>query len=142
MALLYQRVSLPGPVPVGVPEYLPADLVGLSDDSLADLPAAIGIPAATQLGYLDTGFLPAGDPPVPPVTLPVSNVQLRIALQDAALLDDMNAAVFGSPDLNDDIRWLYSSVFLIDEAFIVTAMAAVGINRPAIFAAAALVPPQ
>lgn len=142
MTSTYQRITLVPLADVGLPAPLPLDLLGLDDTSLADVPLAVGVPAATQLGYLNTGFLPIPDPPPPPPTVVVSNVQLRIALSDAALLDDMDAAVAASPDPNDDIRWHYASVFQIDEVFIVAAMASVGINRPAIFAAAQAVPPS
>lgn len=141
MTLLYQRVTLVPPAPVGGPDLLPPELVGLDDASLADLPAAIGVEAATQLGYLNTGFTPIPDPPPPPPPVVVTNVQLRIALSDASLLDDMNNAVFASPDPNDDIRWLFGTVFEIDQAFIVAAMNSVGIPRAAIFAAAQAVTP-
>lgn len=136
----YQRITLVPLADVGPPGPLPADLVGLADGSLADVELAIGIPAATELGYLNTGFLPVAVP-VPPPGIVVTNSQLRIALNDAALLDDMDAAIAASPDPNDDIRWRYDSLFNINNPAIVLAMASVGIDRPAIFAAAQAVTP-
>lgn len=141
MTLNYQRVTLAPSADVDVPAPLPADLLGLTDDSLADVPAAIGTEAATQLGYLNTGFLPVADPPPPTPPVVVTNAQLRIALSDAALLDDMNTAVSASPDPNDDIRWVFNNAFNINDPIIIAAMNSVGINRPAIFAAAQAVPP-
>ena len=140
MVLNYQRATLAPPAPVGIPQPLPADLLGLDDASLADVEAAIGVDAATQLGYLNTGFTPVPDPPPLPPPLVVSNTQLRIALNDAGLLDDMNTAVAGL-GADDQIRWTYNSAFSIDDPAVIAAMASVGINRPAIFAAAAAVPP-
>lgn len=137
----YQRVALPGNIPVGDPGSLPADLEGLDDVSLADLTAAIGVPAATQLGYLDTGFLPVVFPD-PPSRVPVTNSQLRIALFDAFLLDDVEAAVALLPQ-DVQIRWQYNSVFSVDQAVIVTIFTAALIDDPtrqAVFAAAAEVP--
>jgi hypothetical protein len=65
----YQRVQLSTGAHVGAPAALPADLVGLDDGSLANLPAALDPAALEQLGYADTGFLPVADPPAPTPTL-------------------------------------------------------------------------
>jgi hypothetical protein len=134
---IYQRKQLSTDTDVGPPGPLPDDLDGLADVSLADIEAAVGHDAAAQLGYLDTGFFPVVAGPVPGS---VTNSQLRIALSDAALLDDANNAVATSPDPNDDIRWQYNSVFSETDAWLLTVFGSVGINHVTIFAAARAVP--
>ena len=63
--MLYQRKTLPSTL-MGDPAPLPAELVGLSDASLADLSAAVP-DAAEQLGYAGQGFFPFTPPaPEPP----------------------------------------------------------------------------
>lgn len=61
---LYQRKTLPSTL-MGDPAPLPAELVGLSDASLADLSAAVP-DAAEELGYAGQGFFPVTPPPPEP----------------------------------------------------------------------------
>ena len=61
---LYQRKTLPSTL-MGNPAPLPAELVGLSDESLADLSASVP-EAAQELGYAGQGFFPVPPPPPPP----------------------------------------------------------------------------
>lgn len=58
--MLYQRRLVPSMVDVGEPAALPANLQGLTDDTLADLTRSLG-QAATELGYTGHGFFPATD---------------------------------------------------------------------------------
>jgi hypothetical protein len=62
--MLYQRKTLPSTL-MGDPAPLPAALVGLSDASLADLSAALGV-AAGELGFDGQGFFPFTPPPPEP----------------------------------------------------------------------------
>jgi hypothetical protein len=62
--MLYQRKTLPD-TNMGDPAPLPAELVGLSDDSLADLSAALGV-AADETGFAGQGFFPYTPPPPEP----------------------------------------------------------------------------
>ena len=62
--MLYQRKTLPS-TNMGNPAPLPAELVGLSDASLADLTAALGV-AAGELGFDGQGFFPVTPPPPEP----------------------------------------------------------------------------
>ena len=62
--MLYQRKTLPS-ILMGEPAPLPAALVGLSDECLADLSASVP-QAAQELGYAGQGFFPVPPPPPPP----------------------------------------------------------------------------
>lgn len=55
---LYQRKLLSDDSDIGEPGPLPGDLVGLADESLADLSWV----AASQ-GYVGAGYFPVADPP-------------------------------------------------------------------------------
>ena len=89
--MLYQRKTLPSTL-MGDPAPLPAELVGLSDASLADLSAAVP-EAAQELGYAGQGFFPVQpDPPPPPVVDELNKIDFlrlftqaeRIAIRQAA----------------------------------------------------------
>ena len=89
--MLYQRKTLPGP--------LPAELVGLSDACLADLSAAVP-DAAAELGYVNQGFFPYTPPPPPPAPVDELNkidfLRLftqaeRIAIREAAAVNPLIA---------------------------------------------------
>lgn len=58
--MLYQRISIASAEPVGEPAPLAEALIGLADESLADLPAALD-PCPPE--WLDTGFLPVEPTP-------------------------------------------------------------------------------
>jgi hypothetical protein len=140
----YQEVTVPGNVPVGVPAPLPLDLVGLADVSLADLTPAIGVPAATQLGYLNTGYLPV-PPPSPTPHFTVSAGALRIALDRVGLLNDFNSAVNGLSQ-EFDLWWDHQPTFTLGSLFILAVMAEAGPplsdDMEAVFVAAASVEPE
>lgn len=74
--MFYQRKILPSTL-IGGPAPLPAELVGLSDECLADLSASVP-QAAQQLGYAGQGFFPVEEPsqppPPPPPTPPPTTV--------------------------------------------------------------------
>jgi len=89
--MLYQRKTLPS-TNMGNPAPLPAELVGLSDASLADLTAALGV-AAGELGFDGQGFFPVTpEPPAPPPVDELHKVDFlrlftqaeRIAIRQAA----------------------------------------------------------
>ena len=92
--MLYQRKTLPS-TNMGDPAPLPAALVGLSDASLADLSAALGV-AADETGFAGQGFFPfTPEPPPPPPVDELHKVDFlrlftqaeRIAIRQAAKLN-------------------------------------------------------
>jgi len=94
--MLYQRKTLPD-TNIGDPAPLPAELVGLSDDSLADLSAALGV-AADETGFAGQGFFPyTPEPPPPPPVDELHKVDFlrlftqaeRIAIRQAAKLNQV-----------------------------------------------------
>ncbi|MCA3505093.1 MAG: hypothetical protein IOD05_17940 [Rhodobacter sp.] len=96
--MLYQRKTLPSTL-IGDPAPLPAELVGLSDASLADLSAAVP-EAAQELGYAGQGFFPVQpDPPPPPVVDELNKIDFlrlftqaeRMAIRDAAAVNPLIA---------------------------------------------------
>lgn len=134
----YQRKTLAPLADVGSPAPLPQDLFGLTDASLADVEAAIGTPAATQLGYLNTGFFPVVVPaPIPPQA--VTQVQYRLAADDLGHLADLTDA---ATNLGGDhlIRWQTQVVLQpTDQWLIDIAITEAGLTQAeydAIFAAA------
>ena len=107
--MLYQRKTLPDAL-MGDPAPLPAELVGLSDDSLADLSAALGV-AADETGFAGQGFFPfTPEPPPPPPVDEIYKVDFmrlftqaeRIAIRQAAKLnpvvEDYQAILDASPE--------------------------------------------
>ncbi|MCA6262709.1 hypothetical protein [Phenylobacterium sp.] len=96
--MLYQRKILPN-TNVNDPGPLPPELVGLADESLANLSAALGV-AAEELGYAGQGFFPYTPPPPPPEPITkVNKVDFlrlftqaeRIAIRAAARENDLIA---------------------------------------------------
>ena len=96
--MLYQRKTLPS-ILMGDPAPLPAELVGLSDECLADLSASVP-EAAQELGYAGQGFFPVEPPPPPPPVVDELNkidfLRLftqaeRIAIRDAAAVNPLIA---------------------------------------------------
>jgi len=73
---LYQRINATTGLLVGEPGPLPANLVGLKDESLADLEQALGSTIAHELGFGDTGFLPVPPPEAepPPVRRDITRI--------------------------------------------------------------------
>lgn len=100
----YQRITVSTGAEIGEPAPLPADLMGLTDDSLADLSAALNAEACEQLGYAGQGFLPVADPepePVVPEEVPMYKVtRLLITM---GLLDTVEAALAGIPGVEGKI---------------------------------------
>lgn len=92
--MLYQRKLLPD-TNIGDPVPLPAELVGLDDDTLADLSAHLDAGAVQQLGYVGQGFIPVPDPEPAPLTRWLHKAILlqripaakRIAIRTAAQTD-------------------------------------------------------
>ena len=122
--MLYQRKTLPSTL-IGDPAPLPAELVGLSDASLADLSAAVP-EAAQELGYAGQGFFPVvPDPPPPPVVDELNKIDFlrlftqaeRIAIREAAadnplisdyqhMLDAATVVRLSDPDIQTGVPLL------------------------------------
>jgi hypothetical protein len=122
--MLYQRKTLPDTL-MGAPAPLPAELVGLSDASLADLSAAVP-EAAQELGYAGQGFFPVvPDPPPPPVVDELNKIDFlrlftqaeRIAIREAAadnplisdyqhMLDAATVVRLSDPDIQTGVPLL------------------------------------
>jgi hypothetical protein len=122
--MLYQRKTLPDTL-MGDPAPLPAELVGLSDASLADLSAAVP-EAAQELGYAGQGFFPVQpDPPPPPVVDELNKIDFlrlftqaeRIAIREAAadnplisdyqhMLDAATVVRLSDPDIQTGVPLL------------------------------------
>jgi len=124
--MLYQRKTLPS-ILLGVPAPLPSELVGLSDECLADLSAAVP-EAAQELGYAGQGFFPVEpDPPTPPPPSRVLNkvdfARLftqaeRIAIDDAANINpvvrDYDRMLNRAPNVNLDDPDVQTGVPLLE----------------------------
>jgi hypothetical protein len=123
----YQRVELPDTL-IGEPGPLPAELVGLADETLADLSAHLDPEACAALGYVGQGFLYVDPPPAPPVVpAVVSRMQAKMALLAAGLLDDVEAAVSaGSAELQ--IYWNEASDFHRDHPVLIGMTEALGLT--------------
>jgi hypothetical protein len=122
--MLYQRKTLPSTL-MGDPAPLPAALVGLSDASLADLSAALGV-AADETGFAGQGFFPfTPDPPPPPVVDELNKIDFlrlftqaeRIAIREAAadnplisdyqhMLDAATVVRLSDPDIQTGVPLL------------------------------------
>ncbi len=94
--ILYQKRTLVPAADVGAPGPLPHHLRGLSDASLADLPAALNAGAVTELDLANTGYVPVVIPD--PVVFPVlTRPQLILGLKAVNRLAAMRTAVAGLP---------------------------------------------
>jgi len=122
--MLYQRKTLPD-TNMGDPAPLPAELVGLSDASLADLSAALGV-AADETGYAGQGFFPfTPEPPPPPPVDELHKVDFlrlftqaeRMAIREAAadnpliadyqhMLDAATVVRLSDPDIQTGVPLL------------------------------------
>jgi len=109
--MLYQRKTLPS-ILMGEPAPLPAELVGLSDESLADLSAALP-DSADERGYAGQGFFPVEPPPPPPPPVDelhkVDFLRLftqaeRIAIREAAKVNPLIADYQDMLDATDKPR--------------------------------------
>ena len=126
--MLYQRKTLPS-ILMGVPAPLPAELVGLSDASLADLSAALP-DSAEERGYAGQGFFQVEpDPPTPPPPSRVLNkvdfARLftqaeRIAIDEAAKINpvvrDYDRMLNLAPNVNLDDPDIQAGVPLLEAA--------------------------
>ena len=120
--MAYQRKTLVPLANVGPPGLLPANLLGLTDVSLANLPVAIGAPAATELGYLNTGFFPVADPILNPL---VGAGAFRVALRRAGLQTQFQNAVNA---LGNEFKDWYDHqpYFTLGDVFITAVVAQAG----------------
>jgi hypothetical protein len=111
----YQRKELSTDTNVGNPGPLPPELVGLADESLADIEKAVGHEAAEQLGYLDTGFFPEAPPAPPPGS--VSQTQFHVAADNLGFYGAITTAAetAGGETL---IRWQTQVVLSPDQAWL------------------------
>lgn len=100
--ILYQQKTLSTSANVGVPGPLPAMLRGLSDVSLANLPAALNPAAVAALGLADMGFVPVITADVPQV---VNRLQFVTALQNAGSYAAVATAINALPQT--DVVRLY-----------------------------------
>jgi hypothetical protein len=85
--IVYQQRTLDPAADVGTPGPLPLFLVGLADETLADLPAGLDVAAVEELGLANTGYLPVEVPdpaPDPVVLLPLVVLLQRKGLITAA----------------------------------------------------------
>lgn len=99
MTNLYQRKTLLTGENIGEPASLPANLIGLSDVSLADLSAALP-DAADELGYEGQGFFPFTPEPTPPPPVVLNKVDfLRLFTQQERI--DIRAASTVNPVIAD-----------------------------------------
>lgn len=103
--MLYQKRELAGMVDVGEPGPLPADLVGLADESLADLDWTYA-----PLGYRGFGFFPVLAPIVP---AKVTQLQFRRALRLAGIKATVDAYI-AAQDEETVEAWDYASEFRRD----------------------------
>lgn len=79
----YQRIVVSTGALIGAPGPLPEHLVGLENETLANLSAALSPATIAQLDLADTGFLYVADPVPPPpppprAELPKSVVMSRV----------------------------------------------------------------
>lgn len=124
----YQRKQLPS-TDVGAPAALPAELVGLTDETLADLSAALDPDACAALGYTGHGFFPVEDEPLPPVVPDsVSRMQAKMALLAGGLLSTVEAAVGASADPALQLYWADASHFHRDHAALIAMTASLGMT--------------
>lgn len=88
--ILYQQIVVSTAANVGVPGPLPAMLRGLSDASLANLPAALNPAAVAALGLADTGYTPVVTADVPQT---VNRLQFVTALQNAGKYNAVSTSI-------------------------------------------------
>jgi hypothetical protein len=93
----YQQIVVSTQANVGQPGALPAALRGLSDVSLANLPAALNPQAVALLNLADTGFVPVVTADVPQV---VTRLQFITALQNAGSYAAVRTAILALPAID------------------------------------------
>ena len=140
--LQYQKITVSTSANVGGPGPLPPMLRGLSDASLANLPAVLNAAAAVAaLGLADTGYVPVVTADVPQV---VTRLQFVTALQNAgsygAVASAINALAVGDPVR---LYFLNTAVFTRTDPRLLafaTSMAQSAAQVDTLFTAAALIP--
>ena len=146
--LQYQKITVSTSANVGGPGPLPPMLRGLSDASLANLPAVLNAAAVAALGLADTGYVPVVTADVPVVTADVPQVVTRLqfvtALQNAgsygAVASAINALAVGDPVR---LYFLNTAVFTRTDPRLLafaTSMAQSAAQVDTLFTAAALIP--
>lgn len=128
--ILYQKRTLVPAADVGAPGPLPAHLRGLSDASLADLPAALSPGAITELGLANTGYVPVVIPD--PVVFPVlTRPQLILGLKAVNRLAAMRSAAGGLPaDDEAQVYFKEGSAFRRDDPRLEVVRLAAGTVTP------------
>lgn len=137
----YQQIKLSTSANVGVPGPLPPHLVGLSNASLADLPAALNPAAVAALGLANTGYITVITADVPQI---ITRLQFITALKDAGTYAAVAAAI-GALAVADPIRiyFLNADRFNRTDARLLAFAASMGQSAAqvdALFIAAALIP--
>ena len=139
--LQYQKITVSTSANVGGPGPLPPMLRGLSDASLANLPAVLNAAAVAALGLADTGYVPVVTADVPQV---VTRLQFVTALQNAgsygAVASAINALAVGDPVR---LYFLNTAVFTRTDPRLLafaTSMAQSAAQVDTLFTAAALIP--
>jgi hypothetical protein len=140
--LQYQRIVVSTQANVGQPGALPPARVGLSDASLANLPAALNPQAVTLLGLADTGFLPVVTADVPQT---VTRLQFVTALQNAGSYTAVASAINALP-VGDPVRlyFLNTAIFTRTDPRLLAFAASMGQSAAqvdAVFTAASLITP-
>ena len=139
--LQYQKITVSTSANVGGPGPLPVALRGLSDASLANLPAALDPQAVALLGLADTGFLPVVTADVPQS---VNRLQFVTALQNAGKFAAVNTAINALAATDPTrIYFLNTHNFGRQDARLTafaTAMGQSAAQVDALFTAAALIP--
>ena len=137
----YQQIKLSTAANIGAPGPIPSALKGLSDASLANLPAALNAAAVAALGLADTGYLPVVTADVPQF---VTRLQFITALQNAgsygAVASAINALAVGDPVR---LYFLNTAVFTRTDPRLLafaTSMAQSAAQVDTLFTAAALIP--
>lgn len=138
----YQRIVVSTQATVGPLGALPRELYGLTDGSLANLPAALDPYVITLLGFADTGFLPVTTPDVPQS---VNRLQFVTALQNAGSYATVAAAINALP-ATDLIRLYFANtaMFIRSDDRLLALATAVGQNAAqvdALFTAADQIAP-
>jgi hypothetical protein len=109
--MLYQKRLLAGSVDQGEPGPLPADLVGLSDASLANLDWTY-----EPLGYRGYGFFPILEPIVP---LSITNYQtVRENIERGTSMSALDALIVATEDPEFIAYFAKETVFRRDHEYV------------------------
>lgn len=125
--ILYQRKNLSDDSNIGNAGALPAELVGLADESLADLSWA-----DPALGYDGQGFVPVTVPdPPPPVPAEVPMYKARKVLIIHGLMDTVAnalASMAGEAGELARVDWEYAPNLVRDSALVENLASAIGLT--------------